>query len=129
MLGIKSKDRYMSYLPIAHGMERWIGMVRIQLCYLSSGDLLSRRRFSFVKQANLNLVLFSTVHSNVHWNANLVCRGPYYLYYRPQPLRAHSIFVGPSVSHSCMCFISSNSRNLALLFIFGASQTYIISIV
>jgi len=26
MLGIKSSDRYLSYLPIAHGMERWIGM-------------------------------------------------------------------------------------------------------
>jgi len=26
MLGIKSNDRYLSYLPIAHGMERWIGM-------------------------------------------------------------------------------------------------------
>jgi len=26
VLGISSNDRYLSYLPIAHGMERWLGM-------------------------------------------------------------------------------------------------------
>jgi long-chain acyl-CoA synthetase len=25
---ITDKDRYLSYLPVAHGMERWLGEVR-----------------------------------------------------------------------------------------------------
>jgi long-chain acyl-CoA synthetase len=25
---INDKDRYLSYLPVAHGMERWLGEVR-----------------------------------------------------------------------------------------------------
>jgi long-chain acyl-CoA synthetase len=28
VMNINSEDRYLSYLPIAHGMERWLGMVR-----------------------------------------------------------------------------------------------------
>jgi len=30
-LNITSDDRYLSYLPVAHGMERWLGMVRLRL--------------------------------------------------------------------------------------------------
>merc|ERR1719343_1790423 len=26
VLNITAKDRYLSYLPVAHGMERWLGM-------------------------------------------------------------------------------------------------------
>jgi long-chain acyl-CoA synthetase len=29
VMDITSNDRYLSYLPIAHGMERWLGMVRL----------------------------------------------------------------------------------------------------
>ena len=28
MLKVTEKDRYLSYLPVAHGMERWLGEVR-----------------------------------------------------------------------------------------------------
>jgi long-chain acyl-CoA synthetase len=28
MKNINDKDRYLSYLPVAHGMERWLGEVR-----------------------------------------------------------------------------------------------------
>jgi long-chain acyl-CoA synthetase len=28
ILKVTSNDRYLSYLPVAHGMERWIGEVR-----------------------------------------------------------------------------------------------------
>ena len=26
---VTDKDRYLSYLPVAHGMERWLGEVRV----------------------------------------------------------------------------------------------------
>merc|ERR1712048_783052 len=26
-IGIKAEDRYLSYLPVAHGMERWLGIM------------------------------------------------------------------------------------------------------
>ena len=35
LLSITSDDRYLSYLPIAHGMERWLGMVRLHFCFKS----------------------------------------------------------------------------------------------
>jgi hypothetical protein len=28
LIKITDKDRYLSYLPVAHGMERWLGEVR-----------------------------------------------------------------------------------------------------
>lgn len=28
LLKVTEKDRYLSYLPVAHGMERWLGEVR-----------------------------------------------------------------------------------------------------
>ncbi len=31
LLNVTANDRYLSYLPIAHGMERWIGMVSLYL--------------------------------------------------------------------------------------------------
>jgi long-chain acyl-CoA synthetase len=31
VLKVTSNDRYLSYLPVAHGMERWIGEVSVCL--------------------------------------------------------------------------------------------------
>ena len=39
VLSVTSDDRYLSYLPIAHGMERWIGMVSLHF-FISSYQFL-----------------------------------------------------------------------------------------
>lgn len=80
VMGITSDDRYISYLPIAHGMERWLGMVRLQLSFSSFDKLLHFRLF-FPQTNFFNIVLFTqcAVCSILHGNASLVCRGSYHL--------------------------------------------------
>ena len=31
LLHVTEKDRYLSYLPVAHGMERWLGEVSVAI--------------------------------------------------------------------------------------------------
>ena len=38
LLHVSEKDRYLSYLPVAHGMERWLGEVRIFLYAVMSAN-------------------------------------------------------------------------------------------
>ena len=68
LLSITSDDRYISYLPIAHGMERWLGMVSLQVRFRSSVFLFCK--FFLIHE------LFRTiaVHSTIHRNAAMVCR-------------------------------------------------------
>ena len=130
VMGITSDDRYISYLPIAHGMERWLGMVRLQLSFSSFDKLLHFRLF-FPQTNFFNIVLFTqcAVCSILHGNASLVCRGSYHLCCWPQPLRAHSVFVGTSVSDVCIYCLSLNSLSIAWMFISGPSKTHIIRII
>jgi hypothetical protein len=83
LLSITSSDRYISYLPIAHGMERWLGMVRFivivfrrrtVLFNFYSSSLTRRFFFKFVVPF---LRIQCLVRSTIHWNATLVCRGSY----------------------------------------------------
>ena len=71
VMSINSNDRYLSYLPIAHGMERWLGMVRLQLGLSSYDNLLHFRFFS--PQTNFFVVfLFYSMRSVFHFTR--VCK-------------------------------------------------------
>ena len=64
VLKVTSNDRYLSYLPVAHGMERWIGEVSVTMhCLFVSGEL-----------ENLTFASLFLVHSFVHGRTSLFCR-------------------------------------------------------
>jgi long-subunit acyl-CoA synthetase (AMP-forming) len=41
------KDRYLSYLPIAHGMERWLGEVSLAFFQVHSYSAVKEAKFFF----------------------------------------------------------------------------------
>lgn len=66
-----SKDRYMSYLPVSHGMERWVGEVSRRSCH----DFQSSHFFpSFLTVALSFSRLSIKVHSVLYRIATLLCR-------------------------------------------------------